>query len=503
MEELIKFRLYRHLISQEEFQSLLPEIISIVGKKDLISVSLLFHYFRQHLYDWDAFSQLEDVNSAISEIICGYQSLDNNQTVIASQMAAISRSSINNICSYLDIYSYHRFEQCNRVIFIAARSPYRPYTVPWCVMDNYMIQNSNQAFDKNKFIRLQSVDLKFSHRYRNCPDQTKLTFGQLRALSIHAFDLATLVKSFDSKNINVSHLNTLTIYDYTSGDNDSFNAVLQRIPNLEFLNMQCTEPPAILDESRNIFANLKGLSLVCTIPESLHTGNWYTASFTEVNTILDACSSKLIAFKTDLDLSQLSFDHVRFPNLRELILGDAANPCSAMENQAVVDRICTFDLTTFSCNSVAPSVIYSDVLGIKTLETVAFQFGIVDCSKLIDSIRNVLLLVKKKRFALYLRCVLPRDRRDGSLLWNKNLERATQDICNDMVALAMVLSYTITEDFVLVVDGFSEFQQLNLPTHNLDKARFCVTNTNCKIIIRNQDCKIPYGKRMHMICRDN
>eukprot|EP01083_Nonionella_stella_P144388 450739_1 len=373
---------------------------------------------------------------------------DDNESVVLSQLDKIPPTVINKIATYLDSCSYHSFMQCNQIVYTATQSPYQPVTIPYHVIDGYVYESGEigRPIDPYKFARLQEVH--FSHRE---PDLwIQFVWRQLRTLSLQGHTLKHIIASFHSKNIEFEHLRKLKIYCFNAGDNSSFNMLLPHIPNLQFLEMRCSDAPNIYPRNQHLFKKIHGLSLLC---------KGAARPQIEINDILDLCGSNLVALKTDVDFMGLNINPILFPHLNEIILRD-------LQSKTLMDKIGTFPLKTFSFNhdvqghrlesNHLSTQFMNKLFGIKQLEIVKFQDKILNFPKLTKLIQNALMVnPKKKRLLLYIRCIngytnAQGDARIADIPIDAYL---SADFALDVEILANALDYLIDEDFMLVLDG--------------------------------------------------
>eukprot|EP01084_Bolivina_argentea_P069786 126908_1 len=390
MEELIKFRQFADKMSQDEFESIMPKITQILGKEELIS--LLFNHFQDNINNFNN----ETTRAKLTKI---NQQISNNTCIISlgelPQIDKIPEAVINNIASYLDIRSYSQFERCNRTIFIAARSPYQPYTdkFRWSIIHyvRYCTKN-NIKIKKNKFSRMQYLRYPlFAECIRH------LSFDKLRELKIDftSIDDFNAYQSSYSTNINLTSLRTLSIKGCQLLPADEFNALLPQATNLQILKLDYIQTPIIHSINHEIFKQLKGLSL------TTGNSNW---SLVPENVILDLCSSELISFYTDSDLTRLNMNCKRFPNLQELHLANNSN-------EKIIEQIIEFkylkkihlefidywmDNSSESLISLTPTFINA-LFSLCELEVVEFDVSGNGLPKLMKLIQNALMIHKKKK----------------------------------------------------------------------------------------------------------
>eukprot|EP01083_Nonionella_stella_P118162 352697_1 len=195
MEQWIKLKQSTDSMSQNEMEQLAPDIVRIIGKDTF--VDLLCNHFRTHYRPGSKHhTQLQQINAAIST------STFTNENVISMsplKLDTIHEPLINKICSYLDYWDYTRFEQCNRNIFIAARSPFQLQHLDAC--DDRMIHKSNSY----KFRRVQSLQ---AHWQLQSMFQSNVELCSLRKFEHSVTDesLMWLTRMFQTQRITFEHL---------------------------------------------------------------------------------------------------------------------------------------------------------------------------------------------------------------------------------------------------------------------------------------------------------
>eukprot|EP01083_Nonionella_stella_P007163 20703_1 len=491
MEELIKFRLHADSLSDKELQSLVQETIG--STKQLMTVSHLFHHFRDNLYESAESIKLQQLNQSISQ---WNHDNNNDQLILSPEVDKISQSLINNIASYLDVISYYAFAQCNRTIFIATHSPCQLHTVPPALIEWYVecrMQNQ-RPFDTHKFARL--------HALHYTSFRVNFVFSHLRHVSINAIHLYDFVGSVGCNNLHVEHLHTLQIYGYNSSHDDAFNRLLQCVPHLARLHLYCYDPPTIDLDMYNqpIFKQLKELSLVCHDPKQrIYVHDWYS-SCAQVNDILDLCSSNLIAFKTDLDLIQLNLNHVLFPHLRELLL-------RSIPNTSVIDKIVQFDLQTFGGmvdHFELTAQFMNKLFEMKSLDTVCVVVEMTKFRQFNKLIQNALMIHHKRELKVYLQCRMPK--------WKPGVFNSylTNGLLVDFEAFVNTLKNMVSDDFLFVLNDFCkcEMDVINkwlFGMHDPKVQIEVMENAGYhgdvySIVVTNKGCKMNgYSKQMHMM----
>eukprot|EP01083_Nonionella_stella_P279648 951269_1 len=514
MEVLVKFRNLADSATEEEFISLIPHIVDIIGGKDKL-ISILHHHFHSHLHELEERSKLETINQIMSDIT---DHDDAHALIVApNSMEQASATTINQIASYLDVKSYARFELANRNVFIAVRSPYNLQDIcPWAI-SRYLRQcrENEIPFDEKKFIRLKHVNWeKNAVRGQDMKLKwDKLKFKKLTSLSLdgsglrHYSDLkSALTSSMRTQNIALNRVVNLDVKVFDSMTNPFFNSLLQATPNVQILRIHSSVlPPTIESVNHGLLKRVKALSLCHDNgygdPDNPRHSEWYT----HANHILNLCSSELVALDVNSDLTQLNVNHKRFPNLVELSLGNNdLTRCPNLEKWKCLKRI-SWDLVdqALDCRSRVSLRLSNEAITqlfrLPELREIVFFILGEKVPELLESMANALTLHPKKTLKVYIHQV------------------SQYDTIQNLKVFVNALGAMVSQDFMFVYDAglnHSQQQQVCNWLDALDKEKYIHEKINLtrrinerdmfvKIVVTNKECKINGYQTQFMINESN
>eukprot|EP01084_Bolivina_argentea_P071392 129828_1 len=324
MEELIRFKLLSHSLSQNEYEILLSKIIKLIDKNTLIPG--LFYYF---LKNQSERMKIQEINDQISEIIQQrFKTKETGKSPLPTpQIDNINISLINEISSYLDLKSLTYFERCNRNIFVASRSPTQLHTIDDNTLTHYVdyCKDNNQLINPNRFTNIQSLTM--ADGYYHFSEWPLPKANKIHKIVHYPYDGAPNL--YESHHINLNNIDTLTISDPEDLSEEYIVELLKSLPNLK--NMELTDfnfKQITFDDKDKltVLSKLKCLSLNYFYNE-FHNNNNNNNENKENDdddkkelTIFDVCNAQqLKSLHTDFDINDM-IKCKKYINLEELCL---------------------------------------------------------------------------------------------------------------------------------------------------------------------------------------
>eukprot|EP01084_Bolivina_argentea_P180968 312604_1 len=317
MEELIRFRLLAEDLTNKEL-SLLMDKLCHLNRNFLLKC--IFLHFAQKLSKTKTLgvykSQIEEINHILSEIHENKTDKSSkNHTTIT--MDHLPQSLISQTASFLTMKEYFKMATVNRTIYIACSNPcslqilkdFQQYKLTFGIM------HQPQPINYRKYRCCKEIQTNIKNiiltDQLNVRDNIGIGFDNLRKLSLHAIWAKDLTDFLGHKiNINVDHIETLSIcrgYDIMSPE---FFAFLSHFPNIQYLNLSNLTLNGFIHTNliQELFPNLKGIKIGSAVQK------WFAEN------LLQSYSTQLECLKIAIPSYNAIVFNKPLPKLNELYI---------------------------------------------------------------------------------------------------------------------------------------------------------------------------------------
>eukprot|EP01083_Nonionella_stella_P187559 689427_1 len=490
MEQWIKLKQSTDSMSQNEMEQLAPDIVRILGKDNF--VNLLCKHFRTPYRPGSKHqTQLQQINARMSAFVN-----ENAISISPLKLDTMHEPLINKICSYLDYWDYTRFEQCNRNIFIAARSPFQLQHLDAC--DHRMIHKSNSY----KFRRVQSLQ---AHWQLQSMFQSNVELCSLRKFvhSVTNESLMHLTLMFQTQRITFEHLTHLFIgngsmdWRRTVTIQDTLNFMLPHCEVLNYLNIHHMSNTGITLNATSLCTinKLKGLAIA--FGQAHHDDEKQRIARPLVipseRDIVNACSPDLVSFHTGSELVHLNFNDKKFPNVTELCLKNNFDPnvISLIATFKHLKRM-RFDISALGCREMElDSRLINGLLAPSKLQSI--DFGLVFMRRvplLLTLLENGLAIHKKQRLKIYLQTYIEED------------DIGIEDAFDELTAFVHAIHDLIPGrfDFVFSAEEFFPINDVREWLASLDSNRFSTLCNGRYFVVSKNNAMSTIRKEWTMTC---